>query len=149
MTLPAKPAAILAGSTSWKSAVPSITASFERIEAELAKAGIAPAGRPLVVFEKTEEDSFQYEAMIPIASAPDRKPAEGEGLRFGSTPSGKALRYRHSGTYDEIDGTYETLTAYLDATQVPVKEQFVEEYVSDLDEGADAKLEINIYALKK
>lgn len=149
VTLPAKPAAILSGTTKWESAVPAMKASFQQIEADLAKAGIAPAGRPIVVFVKTEEDSFQYEAMIPIAAAPAQKPTEAGGLRFGSTPSGKALRFRHSGSYDEIDGTYETLTAYLDAKEASVKEQFVEEYVTDLTEGADEKLDVNIYALRK
>lgn len=148
VTLPAKPAAIFGGRTRWEEAVPNLKAAFKRIEDELAKAGIAPAGRPVTVFVKTEEDGFQFDAMIPIAAAP-AKPPEVEGLRFGSTPSGRALRFKHAGTYDEVDGTYETLNAYLDAKEIPVMDQFVEEYISDLDEGADKKLDVNIYALMK
>ncbi len=148
VTLPAKPAAIVSGQTKWDEAVASLTESFKRIEAALAKAGVKPAGRPLAVFTKTEEDGFQYEAMIPIEAAPAGG-AEVDGVKFGATPSGKALRYRHTGTYEEIDGTYETLTAYLEVKEIDVQDRFVEEYVSDLKGGSDEKLDINIYALPK
>ncbi|WP_246732885.1 GyrI-like domain-containing protein [Methylobacterium sp. BTF04] len=149
VSLPAKPAAILAGRSKWEEAVPSLKAAFQRIEADLAKAGIVPTGRPIAVFAKTDDDGFQYEAMIPIAAMPDPKPPESDGLRFGTTPSGKALRFPHKGSYDEIDGTYETLTAYLDAKDVVVQDKFIEEYVTDLNDKADEKLDVNIYALTK
>ncbi|GBU18405.1 MULTISPECIES: GyrI-like domain-containing protein [Methylobacterium] len=149
VSLPAKPAAILAGRTKWEEAVPSLKGAFARIEADLAKAGIAPTGRPIAVFTRTEDDGFQYEAMVPIERAPDAKPPEGDGVRFGTTPSGKALRFPHKGSYDAIDGTYETLTAYLDAKDVVVQDRFIEEYVTDLSDKADDKLDVNIYALVK
>lgn len=145
VSLPAKPAAILAGKAKWEEAVPSLRQSFARIESELAKAGITPAGRPIAVFTRTDDDGFQYEAMIPVAQAPEPKP-EGE-IRFGATPSGKALRFAHNGSYEGIDGTYETLTAYLDAKDIMVQDRFIEEYVTDLKDGADDKLDVNIYAL--
>ena len=149
VTLLAKPAAVLSGATKWEEAVPSLKAAFARIEAELAKAGIRPVGRPLAVFTKTEEDGFQYEAMVPIDAGADPKPALADGLRLGTTPSGKAMRFPHKGSYDEIDGTYETLTAYLDVKDVAVQDRFVEEYVTDLNDKADEKLDVNIYALLK
>ncbi|GJE16400.1 GyrI-like domain-containing protein [Methylobacterium marchantiae] len=149
VSLPPKPAAILAGRASWEEAVPALKAAFAKIEEALAKDGITPTGRPLAVFAKTDDDGFQFEAMIPIASMPDPKPAETGGLRFGTTPSGKALRFPHKGSYDEIDGTYETLTAYLDAKDVVVQDRFIEEYVTDLNDKADEKLDVNIYALPK
>ncbi|KAB1077816.1 GyrI-like domain-containing protein [Methylobacterium soli] len=159
VSLPPKPAAILSGKAKWEEAVPSLKAAFARIEAELAKAGITPTGRPIAVFAKTDDDGFQYEAMIPVAPVPDSKAAEGKlaeagsgdggPLRLGTTPSGKALRFPHKGSYDEIDGTYETLTAYLDAKDVVVQDRFIEEYVTDLKDRADEKLDVNIYALVK
>ena len=74
VTLPAKPAAILAGKTKWEEAVPSLKEAFAKIEADLAKAGIAPAGRPLAVFTRTDDDGFAYEAMVPVAAAPEPAP---------------------------------------------------------------------------
>ena len=152
VTLPAKSAAILSGKTKWEEAVPSLKQAFSRIEADLAKAGIAPAGRPLAVFTRTDDDGFEYEAMIPVATIPappGPAPAEADGLRFGTTPAGKALRFAHKGSYESIDGTYETLTAYLDAKDIVVQDRFVEEYGTDLKDGTDDALDVNIYALLK
>ena len=149
VTLPAKPAAILSGKTKWEEAVTNLKQVFARIEADLAKIGVAPAGRPLAVFTRTDDDGFEFEAMIPVAAAPSPAPTETDGLRFGTTPSGKALRFAHKGSYESIDGTYETLTAYLDAKDIVVQDRFVEEYATDLKDGTDDNLDVNIYALVK
>jgi effector-binding domain-containing protein len=149
VTLPAKPAAILTGKTKWEEAVPNLKQAFARIEADLAKLGVRPAGRPLAVFTRTDDDGFEFEAMIPVAAAPNPAPAETDGLRFGTTPGGKALRFAHKGSYESIDGTYETLTAYLDAKDIVVQDRFVEEYATDLKDGTDDSLDVNIYALVK
>jgi effector-binding domain-containing protein len=149
VTLPAKPAAILSGKTKWEEAVPNLKQAFARIEAELTKLGIAPTGRPLSVFTRTDDDGFEFEAMIPVAAAPNPVPAETDGLRFGTTPSGKALRFAHKGSYESIDSTYETLTAYLDAKDIVVQDRFVEEYATDLKDSTDDNLDVNIYALVK
>jgi effector-binding domain-containing protein len=149
VTLPAKPAAILAGRTKWEEAVPNLRQAFAQIEADLSKIGVAAAGRPLAVFTRTDDDGFEFEAMIPVASAPNPAPAETDGLRFGTTPAGKALRFAHKGSYESIDSTYETLTAYLDAKDIVVQDRFVEEYATDLKDGTDDNLDVNIYALVK
>ncbi len=149
VTLTAKPAAILSGKTTWEEAVASLKAAFVRMEGELAKAGIRPTGRPLAVFTKTEDNGFQFEAMIPIEAVPSSGPTSGEGLHFGATPSGKALRFKHAGSYDEISGTYDTLIAYFDAKDIAVQDRFIEEYVTDLSDAPEDKLDINIYALPK
>ncbi|ACL55228.1 GyrI-like domain-containing protein [Methylobacterium nodulans] len=150
VTLPAKPVAIVSGNAKWDAAVPTLRDSFARIESDLAKAGIKAVGRPVAVFTRTDDDGFQYEAMIPIEQVPDPKPAGLPAeLRFGSTPSGKALRFVHKGAYDEIDQTYETVTAYLDAKGIIVQDAFVEEYLTDLKSASDTGLEVNIYALPK
>jgi len=149
VTLPAKPAAIVTGKTKWEEAVPNLKQAFARIEADLVKLGIAPAGRPLAVFTRTDDDGFEFEAMIPVAAAPTPAPTETDGLRFGTTPSGKALRFAHKGSYESIDSTYETLTAYLDAKDIVVQDRFVEEYATDLKDSTDDNLDVNIYALVK
>ena len=149
VTLPAKPAAIVSGKTKWEEAIVNLTQAFARIEADLTKLGIAPAGRPLAVFTRTDDDGFEFEAMIPVAAPPAQGTPEADGLRFGTTPAGKALRFAHKGSYESIDGTYETLTAYLDAKDIVVQDRFVEEYATDLKDGTDDNLDVNIFALVK
>ena len=45
--------------------------------------------------------------------------------------------------------TYETITAYLEAKSIAVKDAFLEEYVSDLKDPGDPNLEINVYVQPK
>ena len=148
-TLPAKSAAVLSGTSTWDEGFENLKKAFQRIEDELAKAGITPAGRPIAVFVQTDDIGFRYDAMIPIERAPEGRPNLTPEIRFGTTPSGRALRFVHKGPYDDIDSTYETVTAYLDAKNIEVKDSFVEEYVSDLNSADDSNLEINIFAMPK
>jgi effector-binding domain-containing protein len=148
VTLPAKPSAIIAGTSTWDDGFTNLKNVFRRIEDELTRAGITPAGRPLTVFLQTDDTSFRYEAMVPVAAAPPSRPAElPPEIRFGQTPSGRALRFVHKGPYDDIDSTYETITAYLDTKNIIAKDQFIEEYATDLTDTTDESLEINVFAL--
>jgi effector-binding domain-containing protein len=149
VTLPAKPAAVLAGTSTWDDGFQTLKTAFGRIEAELAKAGIAPAGRPITVFVQTDDNGFRYEAMVPIERAPEGRPNLTPDIRFGTTPSGRALRFVHKGPYDDVDSTYETVTTYLDAKNIEVQDSFVEEYVTDLTSSEDEDLTVNIFALPK
>jgi len=145
VTLPSKPAAVVAGISTWDDGLKSLTSAFKRVEEELAKAAIAPAGRPVTIFTETDDLGFRYEAMIPIEAIPEGRATLTPEIRFGRTPEGKALRFVHKGPYEEIDATYETITAYLDAKGVVVKDAFIEEYVNDVADPTDGNLEINIF----
>jgi effector-binding domain-containing protein len=145
VVLPEKPALILSGTSAWDEGLKNLRASFAKVEAELARLGIAPAGRPLAVFVQTTDDTFRFDAMVPIAAVPTPAPALGAEMRFGTTPSGKAYRFTHKGPYGDIDTTYETITTYLDAKDVVAKDAFIEEYVNDVSEPDDPALEINIF----
>ncbi|HYF55880.1 MAG TPA: GyrI-like domain-containing protein [Salinarimonas sp.] len=145
VTLPARPVAMLSGRSTWDEGFNQIKAAFARIEAALKGRGIAPTGRPVAVFVETDDLGFRYDAMVPV-----ERPLEGASpaapeIRAGTTPSGTALRFVHEGPYDDIDTTYETITAYLDAKGFNAKDTFIEEYVTDLTDAADANLRINIF----
>ena len=83
----------------------------------------------------------------PIGQAPEgsRSSEFGQGVKPGLSPAGASLRFTHVAPYDDIDSTYETITAYLEAKSVVVKDAFLEEYVSDLKDAGDPNLEINVY----
>jgi effector-binding domain-containing protein len=147
--LVAKPTVLVEGKTTWDDGFTNLKAAFARIEGELKKAGIAPAGRPLTVFLHTDDAGFSYQAMIPVAQAPEGKTELTPEIKFGRTPDGKTFRFVHEDAYDEIDGTYETITAYLDAKDIVSKDVFVEEYVTELTDSADTNLKVNIYVQPK
>jgi effector-binding domain-containing protein len=149
VTLPGKPSAVLAGTSTWDDGFKTLQNAFRTIEDALVQAGIAPAGKPLTVFVETDDLGFRYEAMIPIPEAPAGRPSLTPEVRFGRTPEGAAMRFVHKGAYEDIDETYETITAYLDAKGIAVRDSFIEEYVADLTERTDPNLEINIFVQPK
>ena len=145
--LVAKPVLTLSGSASWDEGFKRLTESFAVLRQEAEKARLPIAGRPLSLFLETDDNGFRYEAMLPVGPGPggERPQSFGNGVRAGTTPAGPSLRFVHIAPYDDIDSTYETITAYLDAKSIVVKDAFLEEYVGDLKDPADPNLEINVY----
>lgn len=147
--LPKRPVAILSGRSSWDDGFKSLFDSFDAIAAELAKVGVKPVGRPITVFATTDESGFSFEAMTPVDAIPADPSKVGGGVRFGESPSGKAIRFTHKAPYEEIDTTYEAITAYLDAKNITAQDAFIEEYVTDPKDPSDGSLQINIYVQPK
>ncbi len=143
LVLTARPTLTIAGQTTWDKGLNTLAEVFEKLRGEAGKLGLQVAGRPLTHFIETDDIGFRYEAMLPVDRAPGAM-APGD-VRAGSTPQGNALRFTHKAPYDDIDTTYESITAYLDAKGLTVRDQFVEEYVSDPRKGDDPNFEINIY----
>lgn len=148
--LPGKPAAILRGSANWDEGYAKMTEAFARLAADLEKAGIKATGKPITIFLDTDDTSFRYEALLPIAAEPTpRPPGLPADIGFGRTPAGKAIRFVHQAPYDDIDGTYEAVTAYLDSKGVEVKDAFIEEYLTLGKDSADPALQLYIYVQPK
>lgn len=149
VTLALKPAIMTAGSTKWEGAMDALDRVFEGLKAEAGKAGLKVAGRPLVRFIETTDENFRYEALLPVDRNIPGQPNLTPEVRFTETPNGKALRFTHRAPYDDIDSTYEVLTAYLDAKNLTVQDVFVEEYVSDLKDAEKPDFELNVYVQPK
>jgi effector-binding domain-containing protein len=150
VALPAKPAVIISGTSTSEEGFTTIRNAFKKLEEELGKAGIAPAGRPLAIFQQFNADgSFQYDALIPIARAPEGKTLLTNEIRFGTTPAGKALRFTHKNAYDEVESTYDMIEIYLEAKGITVQDPIIEEFVNDPKDATDTELELNIFVQPK
>jgi effector-binding domain-containing protein len=145
----ARPAVVLKGQAKWDDAVKELSAAIAKVNAALTNAGLTANGRPLAVFTETDDNGFHYEAMAPIAKAPEGKPKLIDGVEIGASPAGKALKFQHRGTYDEIDSTYEAITAYLDEKGLDTKNLFIEEYLTDLKPQDDGVVEVDVYVFVK
>jgi effector-binding domain-containing protein len=148
LTVAPKAEAFIEGEGSWDEALKTIREAQKKVKDALGVAGVKVAGRPLTRFVKTSDDRFNYEVGYPI-EASSSKPALPPEIKLGTTPSGAAVRFTHHGAYDDIDGTYEAITIDLDAKGIAVNDAFLEEYVNDVTDPADANLEIYIYVFKK
>ncbi len=148
VSLESRPAAVLKGEGKWDDAAKIVAEALAKLNAAVKKAGLAVNGRPIAVFTKTDEAGFKYEAMAPLAKAPEGKAQLADGVEIGASPSGKALKFQHRGAYDEIDATYEAIAAYLDEKGVDSKEVIVEEYLTDF-KGDDGNMDVDIYVFLK
>lgn len=147
--LSAKPVLLLAGQASWDQGFQKLSEAIALLRSEADKAGLRVAGRPLSLFVETDDNGFKFEAMLPVDRPADAARSLASGVRNGQSPAGRSLRFVHTAPYDDIDSTYETITAYLEAKNIVVKDAFLEEYVSDLKDPADPNLEINVYVQPK
>jgi effector-binding domain-containing protein len=147
--LPGKPAASLRGSANWEGGYAKIKAALDVIRAEMARAGVKPAGRPLTVFLTADDEKFTFEAMVPIDPAAPAGTSFGADVKLTQTPAGRAIRFGHKGAYDNIDETYEVLTAYLDAKGIDARDAFIEEYLTENLGPSDENFELHIYVQPK
>jgi effector-binding domain-containing protein len=147
IVLEARPAIILRGQSSWDDGYENLMEAFAKLRAEATRLKLQGTSRPQAAFMSTDDFGFKYEAMIILD--PGATPPAGLGKDFVSTqsPSGKALKFTHIGAYDDIDTTYEAITAYLDEKGLKARNIFIEEYVTDPKSSEDTSLEMNIYVL--
>jgi effector-binding domain-containing protein len=142
ITLSPKTAVVLKGSASWDSAFETLIDSFKKIAGLLDKQGIKPSGNSMIVYTSTDDNGFTYLAEIPVDQEPKNLPKD---VSIGKTPDGKALKFVHRGSYDNMDNTYEAITNHLDDKKLEAKDTFVEEYITDPLKTAEDKLVINVY----
>ena len=137
------------GSASWEDGYGKIWEALTKLRASAEKAGLKVEGRPLAVFTETDDAGFKFDAALPVDAKPDAKPALGADIALAQSPSGKALKFEHRGAYDDIDTTYDAITAYLDEKGLEARNLFVEEYLNDAKDSTDMALQVDIYVFLK
>jgi effector-binding domain-containing protein len=141
-SLEAKKVVVMKGTANWDAAFDTLVDSFKALAALLDKQGIKPAGNVMIVYTSTDDTGFTYLAQIPVEQ--DVKNL-GKGMSMGTSPDGKALKFVHRGSYDNMDNTYEAITNHLDEKKLEAKDTFIEEYITDPLKTAEDKLVINVY----
>jgi effector-binding domain-containing protein len=144
-----RPAVVISGSATWDSGFKTLTDTFAKLNDAVSKNNVAASGHALAVFTSTDDAGFKYSAMIPIAKAPEGKTELTPDIKIGETPSGKAIRFQHRASYDDIDSTYEAITAYLDEKGLEARNMFAEEYLKMTKASDDPTLEVDIYVFLK
>jgi effector-binding domain-containing protein len=142
ITLEGKKVVIAKGTANWDSAFDTLIDSFKALNALLAKQNIKAAGNVMIVYTATDDTGFSYLAEIPIDQEPK---GLGKDMSIGKSPDGKALKFVHRGSYDNMDNTYEAITNHLDEKKLEAKDMFIEEYLTDPLKTAEDKLVIDVY----
>ena len=141
--LPERTIVYLQGESKWDSAQDTLIDSFKSLDEYLTKHGIKPNGPPMTIYTETNDTGFRFRAAVPVAEAP--KDAPKGDIAVGKTPSGKALKFVHRGSYEALDSTYEAITDYLDDKGLDAKDVFIEEYASGPLQAGDDKLVVNVF----
>ena len=141
-TLEPKKVLIAKGNANWDAAFDALIESFKTLTALLDKQGIKPSGNPMIVYTSTDDNGFTFLAEIPVEQEPKNL---AKGMSIGQSPDGKALKFVHRGSYDNMDNTYEAITNHLDEKRLEAKDTFIEEYMTDPLKTAEDKLVINVY----
>ena len=141
-TLEAKKVLIAKGNANWDSAFDTLIDSLKTMTALLDKQGIKRSGNMMIVYVSTDDTGFTYLAEIPVEQEPKNL---GKNMSVGQSPDGKALKFVHRGSYDNMDNTYEAITNHLDEKKLEAKDTFIEEYTTDPLKTAEDKLVINVY----
>jgi effector-binding domain-containing protein len=142
ITLEPKKVLIVKGAANWDSAFDTLTDSFKLLSALLEKQGIKRSGNLMIVYTSTDDTGFTYLAEIPVEQDPKNLTKD---MSIGKSPDGKALKFVHRGSYDNMDNTYEAITNHLDDKKLEAKDTFIEEYITDPLTTAEDKLVINVY----
>jgi effector-binding domain-containing protein len=146
-TLTAKTIVYVKGSGVWDSAFETISGAFKKLKAYVDKEGLKPDGPPMTIFTSTDDTGFQYQAALPIAEPP-KNPPRGD-IAVGQSPEGRAIKFVHHGSYDELDNTYEAITNYLDEKRLEAKDMFIEQYETDPVTSDGKKLTVDVLVLLK
>lgn len=143
VTLSEKTIIYLSGSGRWDAAFETLVEAFKSLNQYLDKQGITPSGPAMTIYTQTDDTGFQFRAALPIPQEP-RDPPKGD-IAIGKSPTGRALKFVHRGSYDAMDTTYEAITNFLDEKRLEAKDLFIEEYVGDPVKANEDQLVVNVY----
>jgi len=141
-TLEPKKVVMVKGTANWDSAFDTLVDAFKALNTLLDKQGIKHAGNSMIVYTSTDDTGFTFLAEIPVEQDPKNLPKD---MSIGKSPEGKALKFVHRGSYDNMDNTYEAITNHLDDKRLEAKDTFIEEYLTDPLKTAEDKLVINVF----
>jgi effector-binding domain-containing protein len=142
IVLAPKKVVIVKGTANWDAAFDTLMESFKSLSALLDKQSIARSGNPMIVYTSTDDTGFTYLAEMPVDQEPKNLTKD---MSVGQSPDGKALKFVHRGSYDNMDNTYEAITNHLDDKKLEAKDTFIEEYITDPLKTEEDKLVINVY----
>ena len=141
-TLEPKKVVMVKGTANWDSAFDTLVDAFKALNTLLDKQGIKHAGNSMIVYTSTDDTGFTFLAEIPVDQDPKNLTKD---MSIGKSPEGKALKFVHRGSYDNMDNTYEAITNHLDDKKLEAKDTFIEEYLTDPLKTAEDKLVINVF----
>lgn len=121
-----------------------LAAAYREITRFMAANGIERTGQPMTLTRYDAGGGHRIDAAIPASRT--EAPLTGR-LEWASSPSGRAIRLVHIGSYDSLALDYQRLAAYLDANGIAQGGVSWEHYISDPNETPEDERITHIYFL--
>jgi effector-binding domain-containing protein len=141
--LPEKSIIYMNGNATWDSAFETLIDTFKQLNTYLERQGLKANGPSMTIYTSTDDTGFSFQAAVPLAEEP-KNPPRGD-IAVGKSPSGRALKFVHRGSYDSMDSTYEAITNHLDEKRLEAKDLFIEEYATDPVTTPEDQLVITVF----
>lgn len=141
--LPARPVLSYEGTGQWEEAEDKLGAAFEALAIAAKKAGVKPAGAPLVQYVESDENGFSFVVMLPV----DKAPAKGKlpkGIKSETSPAGPALRFSPNVAGDDLEEVYARIDDYLTSKGLTLS-SMVEEYGEDAIASPEDRVVVDVY----
>jgi len=116
--------------------------AYGEISRFMASKGLDHVGMPMSISHAWDEDSYQFDAAIPVDTT---QLTPTGNIRLGYTPSGVAIRAVHVGPYKTLDQTYDKLIAYMAVNRLEQSGVSWEHYVSDPGDTPEDRLVTHVY----
>lgn len=131
------------GTSSWAEGFDNIVLAVDAIMAQMGRLGLRRAGDVMVVYTSSDEAGFEFEAQIPFAGESTERPAD--DVTIGASFSGRVMKFHHSGSFADMDVTYEGVANFLDARNVESQNFYIERYLTDPATTQPDALEVDIF----
>lgn len=144
-TMVLNPVAVLtkAGTSSWEDGFDTIVATLAAIQVEMNRLGLKRAGDVMISYTQSDEAGFEFEAQVPFTGDSAEKPRD--GVKIGASYAGRVMKFHHSGSFADMDTTYEGVANYLDSRSIEGQDFYIERYVTDPATAAPEALEVDIF----
>ena len=85
---------------------------FDSLGKIFAQTGVTPVGPPLSYYTAVDNETTTFDVGFPVR-AEDRDKLAKAGLEIGVSPTGKAMKGVHTGSYDTLPQTYSAMHAEM------------------------------------
>ena len=88
--------------------------AFQTLEDYSRSEGVMFSGPPRAIYTSYDEDETEFTLAFPIQSASESAQSDEEGsVRIGVLPGGSAIRFTHTGPYENLSSTYAAITDWM------------------------------------